>query len=67
MNILNQKIDSQDCLIEINKNDLVIKNESSCVKCKALEENEKINLKIEAVESTVVPVSYTHLTLPTKA
>ena len=55
MNILNQKIDSQDCLIEINKNNLVVQNESNCIACKVSEENEKINLKIEVIESEIVP------------
>ena len=55
MNILNQKIDSQDCLIEINKNNLIVQNESDCIDCKASEENKKINLKIEVIESEIVP------------
>ena len=55
MHILNQKMDSNDCLIEINKNNLVVQNESDYVNCKALEEDGNINLNIEASESKIVP------------
>ena len=55
MNKLNQKIDSHDCFIEINKNDLVVQNESNQVNCKTLEENGMINLNIEVLESEITP------------
>jgi len=55
MNTLNQNIDSHDCFVEINKNDLVIQNESDKVNCKVLEENGTINLNIETSESEITP------------
>ena len=55
MTELNTAIDSQDCYVEVNKDDLVINNESSKIHCKALEESEKINLNIEILESEIVP------------
>ena len=38
----NSKIDSQDCYIEINQDDLVINNKSSQISCKAFEIDENI-------------------------
>ena len=55
MTELNTKIDSQDCYVEVNKDDLVVNNESSMIHFKALEESEKINLNIEILESEIVP------------
>ena len=51
----NSKIDSQDCYIEINQNDLVINNKSSQISCKALEIDENINLDIKVSDSEITP------------
>ena len=51
----NSKIDSQDCYIEINQDDLVINNKSSQISCKALEIDENINLDIEVSDSEITP------------
>ena len=51
----NSKIDSQDCYIEINQDDLVINNKSSQISCKALEIDENINLEIEVSDSEITP------------
>ena len=51
----NSKIDSQDCYIEINQDDLVINNKSSQISCKALEIDEKINLDIKVSDSEITP------------
>ena len=55
MSKLDQKISSQECLIEINKNDFVVKNKSKKINCSALEENGLINLNIEVLESNIGP------------
>ena len=55
MNTLNQNLGSHDCFIEINKNDLVVQNESDKINCNALEENETINLNIETSKSEITP------------
>ena len=51
----NSKIDSQDCYIEINQDDLVINNKSSQISCKALEIDENINLDIKVSDSEITP------------
>ena len=51
----NSKIDSQDCYIEINQDDLVINNKSSQISCKAFEIDENINLDIEVSDSEITP------------
>jgi len=51
----NSKIDSQDCYIEINQDDLVINNKSSQINCKALEIDENINLDIKVSDSEITP------------
>ena len=51
----NSKIDSQDCYIEINQDDLVINNKSSQISCKAFEIDENINLDIKVSDSEITP------------
>jgi len=51
----NSKIDSQDCYIEINQDDLVINNKSSQISCKAFEIDENINLDIKVSDSRITP------------
>ena len=51
----NSKIDSQDCYIEINQDDLVINNKSSQISCKAFEIDKNINLDIKVSDSEITP------------
>ena len=55
MSKLNQKIDLQDCFIEINENNSVVQNESNHLDCMILEENGAININIEVLESDIAP------------